>query len=119
MMKVEARDERVDWRVAISLFSANFFLTPTGNSSTPGKLYIKHHPPLIMATRLWTCRKCLRNASLSYTPSRSVADRYLQHQIAAQWEWKDKAAEIEKGLRKGMLSILEERGYIHQIAGYV
>jgi hypothetical protein len=71
-----------------------------------------------MATRPWTCRKCLRKLSLPYIPTRSVADRYLQHQIAAQWEWKDKAAEIEKGMRKSMLATLEERGFIHQIAGY-
>ena len=33
-------------------------------------------------------------------------------------EWQENAAEIKKGNKKSMLSILEERGYIHEITGY-
>lgn len=71
-----------------------------------------------MATRPWTCRHCLRNVSLSYNQKRLVHERFLQRKIDAKWEWADKTADVKKGLRKSMLEILEERGFVHQIAGY-
>jgi tyrosyl-tRNA synthetase len=75
-----------------------------------------------MATLPWTCRHCrhcLRNVSLSNTSKRLVHERFLQRKIDAKWEWTDKAVDIKKGLRKSMLTILEERGYVHQLAGYL
>jgi hypothetical protein len=48
---------------------------------------------------------------------RHYGERWIQKQIGADWEWKEKAGLIAKGERKSMTQILEERGYIHQIAG--
>ena len=36
----------------------------------------------------------------------------------AEEEWQEKAKEIAEGKQDGMLSILEQRGFVNQIAGY-
>jgi tyrosyl-tRNA synthetase len=36
----------------------------------------------------------------------------------AEMAWQQKAWEIKDGKKKSMLSILEERGLVHQITGY-
>ena len=36
----------------------------------------------------------------------------------AEEEWQAKATEIEEGKRDSMLSILEQRGFVNQVAGY-
>lgn len=50
---------------------------------------------------------------------RGIGTKYLAKVHEAEREWKEKAQQIWKGEQKSMLSILEERGYVHQIAGYV
>jgi tyrosyl-tRNA synthetase len=45
--------------------------------------------------------------------------KYLAKVADAEKAWKEKADEINQGRGKHMLSLLEERGYVHQIAGYV
>jgi tyrosyl-tRNA synthetase len=44
--------------------------------------------------------------------------KYLAKQANAENAWQAKAQEINDGTKQSMLSILEERGLVHQIAGY-
>lgn len=43
--------------------------------------------------------------------------KYLAKRANAEDDWREKAKEIRSGEKQSMLSILEERGYINQIAG--
>jgi tyrosyl-tRNA synthetase len=64
------------------------------------------------------CRRCIQRVTSLTTQKRAYHDRWLQHKIGADWEWKERAAEVVAGKRKSMVKMLEERGYIHQVAGY-
>jgi tyrosyl-tRNA synthetase len=44
--------------------------------------------------------------------------KYLRKVADAEKKWQEKALEIEAGKQKSMLTILEERGLVHQITGY-
>jgi hypothetical protein len=74
-----------------------------------------------MAFLLQRCRSCIHAPRLAihHGQRRFISDRLLQNQIAAEWEWKQQAEEIRQGKRRTMLQILEERGYVNQIAGSV
>ena len=50
---------------------------------------------------------------------RWIAQRWLNKTAEAADQWARQAIEIKAGKRRSMLSILEQRGYINQIAGYV
>jgi tyrosyl-tRNA synthetase len=69
-----------------------------------------------MAARPFICGRC----SLRLGPriqKRLISDRLLQNHISAEWEWKQQAELVRKGQKKSMLQLLEERGYVNQIAG--
>lgn len=74
-----------------------------------------------MTTFQWICRRCARSLRAPQNqwsvPKRHLHDRWLQRQYAAELEWMNQAAEIREGSRKGMLAILEERGFVNQITG--
>jgi hypothetical protein len=74
-----------------------------------------------MATFQWICKRCtgvLGTSQGRWSESRRyLHDRWLQRQYAAELEWKNQADEIRNGRHKGMLDILEERGFVHQITG--
>jgi hypothetical protein len=74
-----------------------------------------------MASLLQCCRSCIIAPRLAvrHGQRRFISDRLLQNQIAAVWEWKQQAEEIKLGKKKSMLQILEERGFVNQIAGSV
>jgi tyrosyl-tRNA synthetase len=50
-------------------------------------------------------------------PSRSISEGYLQKTAQAADQWALWARDILDGKRKSMLTVLEERGYVNQIAG--
>jgi tyrosyl-tRNA synthetase len=74
-----------------------------------------------MSSLQWVCRRCARTLRPQQDPfpsqKRRLHDRWLQRQYAAELEWKNQAAEIRAGGRKGMLAVLEERGFVHQTTG--
>ena len=72
-----------------------------------------------MSLRPYICRNFTRRLTISQTQKRSYGERWIQNKIGADWEWKDKAGLIAKGELKSMSQTLEERGFLHQIAGFV
>jgi hypothetical protein len=98
---------------------SDFVLTPLQEKSPPNFHFLHPSPGTShkMAASLWTCGKCLRGLKIWPNQIRLIHDSTLQKRIVAEWDWTDHAAEIRKGTRKSMLAILEERGFIHQIAG--
>jgi tyrosyl-tRNA synthetase len=75
-----------------------------------------------MAAFQWVCRRCARGLRAPQEPwaapqRRHLHDRWLQRQYAAELEWKNQAVEIRGGTRKGMLAVLEERGFVNQTTG--
>jgi tyrosyl-tRNA synthetase len=69
---------------------------------------------------LYVCARCsFRATRLSRQPQRRwIGMKYLAKQANAENAWQAKAQEINDGTKQSMLSILEERGLVHQIAGY-
>ena len=65
----------------------------------------------------YICSRCLRRAIVQPTQRRGIHENTLQKRLESEWKWKALAQEIEAGRRRGILSILEERGYVNQIAG--
>jgi hypothetical protein len=110
---------RSSYLLNLTLSPTRFFKSPI--RFDPLKLqYIDvavFHALYMMAARPWACWRSARALQLSYVSRRSISDSTLQRQIAAEWQWTDVAAEIRNGTRKSMLSTLEERGFVHQIAG--
>ncbi|KAI9784914.1 MAG: tyrosyl-tRNA synthetase [Peltula sp. TS41687] len=48
---------------------------------------------------------------------RTISQNYLRKEKEAEEEWQAQARLIRQGEKKSMLTILEERGYVHEIAG--
>ncbi|APA08814.1 hypothetical protein SS1G_02608 [Sclerotinia sclerotiorum 1980 UF-70] len=68
---------------------------------------------------LYVCARCAFKASLNSNKAsrRWIGTKYLAKVADAEIQWAKKAADIKAGKTKSMLSILEERGYVHQITG--
>ncbi|KAK6603605.1 Tyrosine-tRNA ligase, mitochondrial [Botrytis cinerea] len=68
---------------------------------------------------LYVCARCAFRASRNSNKAsrRWIGMKYLAKAADAQVAWAKNAAEIKTGKKKSMLSILEERGYVHQITG--
>lgn len=68
---------------------------------------------------MYICARCTFRASKlhSNTARRSIHQSYLEKQREAAQRWKTLAKEIEAGKKKSMLTRLEERGLVHNIAG--
>lgn len=49
---------------------------------------------------------------------RWIGLKYLAKVAEAEKQWQEQAAEIRAGRKKSMLTVLEERGLVHQITGY-
>ena len=69
---------------------------------------------------LYVCARCAFRASSNpqKTAMRWIGIKYLTKVADAEMTWQQKAWEIKDGKKKSMLSILEERGLVHQITGY-
>ncbi|RAL62191.1 hypothetical protein DID88_002675 [Monilinia fructigena] len=68
---------------------------------------------------LYVCAKCTFRASQNSNKAsrRWIGTKYLAKLANAELAWAKQATEIKAGKRKSMLSILEERGYVHQVTG--
>jgi hypothetical protein len=64
----------------------------------------------------YICARCAIRASR--TSKRQLSGTFITREIEKELAWKEQAKLIREGKKKSMLSILEERGYIKQIAGY-
>ena len=62
------------------------------------------------------CARCAIRASR--TSKRHLSGTFITREIEKELAWKEQAKLIREGKKKSMLTILEERGYIKQIAGY-
>lgn len=65
----------------------------------------------------WICRRCVLRISALREIRRSISHSFLKRKADEEQQWQEKAKEIRERKRKSMLSILEERGFINQIAG--
>ncbi|TVY71545.1 Mitochondrial tyrosine--tRNA ligase [Lachnellula suecica] len=68
---------------------------------------------------LYVCAKCALRATNAPNRSRRkwISTSWIQKTEVAVAEWEKKAKQIRAGKEKSMLTILEERGLVHQIAG--
>ena len=71
----------------------------------------------------YICASCARSQFIAKSgfgsQTRSIGDKYRRKLAEAADQWATWAGEIEAGKRKSMLAILEERGFVNQIAGYL
>jgi tyrosyl-tRNA synthetase len=69
---------------------------------------------------LYICSRCAFRASKvsSKTTKRWIGQKYLAKVALAEKQWQEWALEIKAQKKKSMLSILEERGLVHQVTGY-
>ncbi|OCK85189.1 tyrosyl-tRNA synthetase mitochondrial precursor [Lepidopterella palustris CBS 459.81] len=65
----------------------------------------------------YVCKQCLRNRSIARETRRAISNGWLQKTYEAELAWKDQALKIKAGEKQSMMTILEERGYIKDIAG--
>ncbi len=65
------------------------------------------------------CPRCAFRTSklLNKAARRGIGMKYLAKKENAELAWSQKAKEITTGQKKSMLTILEERGLVHQITG--
>lgn len=68
--------------------------------------------------RPWVCRQCLLRQAGPRMPVRPISQGHIRKTIEAEWQWKEQAKEIQAGRKQSFLSMLEERGFVQQIAGY-
>ncbi|QSZ32184.1 hypothetical protein DSL72_001755 [Monilinia vaccinii-corymbosi] len=68
---------------------------------------------------LYVCASCAFKTSRNSNKAsrRWVGTKYLAKVADAELDWAKKASDIKAGKQKSMLSILEERGYVHQLTG--
>jgi len=59
--------------------------------------------------------RIIRTAALA--PRRWISQSWLAKKEAAKNDWDEQAEQIKKGERQHPYDFLEERGYIHQLAG--
>lgn len=77
----------------------------------------------------WICPTCARQQKnlrrlqsaptvSSFIQKRSISKQYIARTEAAEKQWEEQHKEIKAGERQGMLSILQERGYVNSVAGF-
>ncbi|KAI9729543.1 MAG: Tyrosine--tRNA ligase, mitochondrial [Cirrosporium novae-zelandiae] len=69
----------------------------------------------------FVCGRCLfrgiKPSTINWQQSRSIGLKWLAKQKAADDEWAANAKEVDAGKKQSMLSLFEERGYIHSVVG--
>ena len=78
----------------------------------------------LSGTSCYICASCIRNVHVLelplgglLVPKRSITQGWLRKTAEAKVAWDAQAKEIQAGQKQGMLSVLEERGYVNAIAG--
>lgn len=69
--------------------------------------------------QLYICKRCIRNRNIARESRRAITQNFLRKTYEAELEWKAQAVKIKAGEKQNMMSILEERGFVKDIAGYV
>lgn len=71
------------------------------------------------ACKPYVCCSCLLQLPQAVVRQqrRAISQNYLKKQAEANAKWAENAEEIRAGNRDSMLTMLEKRGYIHQIVG--
>lgn len=67
--------------------------------------------------RPYVCARCAQKQLLPRLDRRGVARLVLWRNAAAGDKWRAQMGEIRGGNKDSMLKILEDRGYVHAIAG--
>lgn len=76
----------------------------------------------ILPSRGSVCRRCVLTAGALargrvFVQKRSIGLKYLAKEEAAAQAWAERAERIRKGLEKNTFDLLEERGYVKDLAG--
>jgi tyrosyl-tRNA synthetase len=69
--------------------------------------------------RQFICRQCVRNQHTLARGERPKA-RWADEEpdaAARQAQWEDQAGKVRSGMHQSMLSLLEERGFVKDVAG--
>ena len=69
--------------------------------------------------QLYICKRCIRNRNIARESRRAITQNFLRKTYEAELKWKAQAVKIKAGEKQNMMSILEERGFVKDIAGYV
>lgn len=64
------------------------------------------------------CQRCIRKRHVSRQWNRNITQAKLQEIQDGEAAWKQRAEEIKSGRTQSMLSTLEARGFIKDVAGY-
>ena len=77
-------------------------------------------PNLILASR-YICASCARRLrpTGSKPQRRNITQTSGDNTTETKKEWEKRAREIREGKQESMLTMLENRGYVNQIVGYV
>jgi tyrosyl-tRNA synthetase len=75
----------------------------------------------LSGTRSYVCQQCVHRQHLPRAASRTKMSNALKSAAATDRnaQWAEQAARVQSGAQQSMLSILEERGFVKDIAGYV
>ncbi|XTI84198.1 tyrosyl-tRNA synthetase-like protein [Cenococcum geophilum] len=65
----------------------------------------------------YICKRCIRNRNIARESRRAITQNFLRKTYDAELEWKAQAVKIKAGKKQNMMSILEERGFVKDIAG--
>lgn len=90
---------------------------PTSMSSIDAMSLLRQLPQV----RPYICRRCVRNGC-SAPGTRRQTSAWAKKTMNSKREasqWQERAHRIRNGLDKGMLQILEERGFVKDVAGCV
>jgi tyrosyl-tRNA synthetase len=70
-------------------------------------------------SRQFVCRQCIRQQHTLARGERPAA-RWADEELdaaARQAQWKEQAGRVRSGMQQSMLSLLEERGFVKDVAG--
>lgn len=71
----------------------------------------------VTQSRPFVCARCVTR--IQRNDARSMHAKTAARKEREEMEWQNQAQEVRHGKRKSLLSTLEERGFIKDIAGYV
>jgi tyrosyl-tRNA synthetase len=71
---------------------------------------------LLSQRRLYVCQQCIRRQH-TLAPDATAWAALRKDRKARQATWDERAGRIKAGAEKSMLSALEERGYVKDVAG--
>jgi tyrosyl-tRNA synthetase len=67
--------------------------------------------------RAYICNECIRHGAVPRQTKRHISDGWLRKTGEAEIAWKEQGQIIRAGEKQSMMSLLEERGFIKDVAG--